>query len=121
MAGVVERLPERDEEHPDSVAFALHKPVDLAKLDRELAEAHGWDGPTGLTVEGVVGEVGSDPATLWVHHPDVRANLMRSVVDAHEVTNDNDIEALRQKALADEDLSDTEIQQALRALLRRAR
>lgn len=82
---VLERHPERDGEYPDSTCFLLTKQVDdLALLDKELADAHGWERPQGLTAEGLVGEAGPDaPTPLWVHHTEVNVGLAQRVVEGH--------------------------------------
>lgn len=121
MSTHIKRDPERDDEvAKDAVAFTLTKPVDPALLDAELSAKMNWRKDGGIVTEGDVSRASPEnPVSLWVLRGDVDAAALRSVVSAHETPDDpeDDLQPLREKALAGEEFSPEESQAVLRALV----
>ena len=116
----------RDGEHEQALAFTLTAPVhDLAGLSALLSEQMGWRKDSGLVGEGDLVTASEDtPATLWVLRSDVDAHAVRRAVSAYqEVEADTSLQdefsVLAAKAATGEDLTDEEMQAAVRLLLTR--
>lgn len=78
------RVAERDDEHEGAVAFEVTRPLALTQLDKELAEAEGWDTPSGLVGEGIITQASEEhPVTIWVLNPDVNVATFKKVVTNH--------------------------------------
>ena len=115
----------RDGEHEGALAFTLTSPVDLATLSTHLSEQMGWRKDSGLVAEGNLAEASEDsPATLWVLRSDVDAHAVRRAVTAYQeveadTSSEDEFSVLAAKAATGEDLTDEEMQTAVRLLLTR--
>lgn len=118
----IKRNAKRDGEYGDSsVAFTLTSPVDLARLEGELSSAMNWRKDAGFISEGPADRASAkNPVDLWVLRDDVDATTLRQVVADHDPTPEpNLLLELVDKAREGEDLTDDEVQTALRGLLLR--
>lgn len=125
MSSGIKRAKARDEEQPDSLAFEVTKPVDLAGLAEEIRLAHGWRKEVGLTAEGDLAAASPEaPVTVWVMRSDADSNAVRRAMTAHQGVepappHTDELADLRSKVEAGGTLTEDEVQTALRLLLTR--
>lgn len=113
---MVRRLIARDTE--DGWAFDVTHPVDLAQFVRELTVPAGQDVLVGAWSEGDASVASEDePVVIWVNRR-VDPEMVERVLNDHEVEV-SELEAMRIKARAGQDLTDGELQRAVRLLLLR--
>jgi len=109
-------------------AYRITSMVVFAQLDHEIAVAHGWD-HAGLVATGVLESASKDsPVTLYVTHPESVEATVLTVIAAHRPNpkysppgqefDDEAFQAVVEKAQQGCLLDDSEVQIALRGLLR---
>lgn len=104
------RIKEADEDHEGPVmAFTLNGPVDAGILSQEIADAHATATVPGITIDG---------DRLYVHGDGIKMATVRKVVAKHQPSEPDPEPEWHDKVRQGQDLTDSEIQQALRLLLR---
>lgn len=101
------RTKEADEDHEGVTAFTLSGPVDAGLLSQEISDAHSSATVPGITIDGDL---------LYVHGEGIRTATVRKVVAKHQPSEPEPEPEWHDKVRQGQDLTDSEIQQALRFL-----
>lgn len=118
------RAEDRDAELENSTAFIIDKPLSLNGLANDVREELDWTKRKqfSFTAEGDPATASpQNPVTLWFtvdsgDKPDIAA--FKRVIAKHDPDAHADpFDALREKAEREEDLTDSEVQLAIRRLL----